>query len=187
MVTSNTTAVAASDDIALLALFERLAISAGRAVLDVFHSGIAVSRKKDASPVTAADRLGEKIILEGLRAALPSIPCVAEEECADGIVPPQLGNAFFLVDALDGTKEFINRSADFTVNIAMIREGVPEVGAVFAPLSRKLYVGRPGVAEAIDVAEDFSIADRRRISVRSGIEPLTIVASRSHRTPETDS
>ena len=98
MSTSNTIAVEASDDIAVLALFERLAISAGRAVLDVFKSDIAVSRKDDSSPVTEADRTSERIILEGLRAALPSVHCVAEEECSEGIVPPDLGAVFLLVD-----------------------------------------------------------------------------------------
>ncbi len=186
MAISNTTAAAASDDVAILALFERLALAAGRVVLDVFHSDIEVSRKEDSSPVTQADRASETIILEGLRQALPAMPCVAEEECAEGIVPVELGDAFLLVDPLDGTKEFVNRCADFTVNIALIRDGVPEIGAVFAPMSRRLYLGRPGFAEAVDVSEDFSVVSRRRIGVRAGFEPLTIVASRSHRTPETD-
>jgi 3'(2'), 5'-bisphosphate nucleotidase len=176
----------ASDDPAILALFERLALTAGRKVLDIFHSGVTVSHKADSSPVTEADRASEKIILEGLRAELSSIPCVAEEEYSDGIVPPDLGNAFLLVDALDGTKEFIKRGSDFTVNIALVRGGVPEIGAVFAPLRRKLYLGRSGFAEEVDVSEDISVAGRRRIAVRTGIEPLTVVASRSHRTPETD-
>ncbi len=187
MATSNMTAVVASDDSAVLALFERLALSAGRAVLDVFRSDIAVNRKEDSTPVTEADHASEKIILEGLRAQLPSIPCVAEEECAGGVVPPGLGEVFLLVDPLDGTREFVSRNADFTVNIALIRKGVPELGAVFAPLSGRLYLGRPGFAEAADISEDFSVVSRRRIGVRSGFEPLTIVVSRSHRTPETDS
>jgi 3'(2'), 5'-bisphosphate nucleotidase len=111
---------------------------------------------------------------------------VAEEEYADGIVPPDLGDAFLLVDALDGTKEFVKRGSDFTVNIALVRQGMPEIGAVFAPMRRKLYLGRPGFAEAVDVSEELLAVSRQRIAVRSGFEPLTIVASRSHRTPETD-
>ncbi|SFK54744.1 3'(2'), 5'-bisphosphate nucleotidase [Mesorhizobium albiziae] len=186
MATSNTTAAAASDDIAILALFERLALAAGRVVLDVFHSDMTVSRKDDSSPVTEADRRAEKIILEGLRDALPDIPCVAEEECSEGIVPVELGDTFLLIDPLDGTKEFVTRHADFTVNIALIRNGMPVVGAVFAPISRKLYLGRPGFAEAVDISDDFTPGGRRRIAVREGFEPVTIVASRSHRTPETD-
>lgn len=186
MAISNTIAAAASDDTAVLALFERLALSAGRVVLDVFHSDMAISHKQDSSPVTEADRQSEKIILEGLRRELPEIPCVAEEECAEGYAPPELGDTFLLIDPLDGTREFINRCADFTVNIALIRRGVPEIGVVFAPVSRKLYLGRPGFAEVVDISEDFAVIGRRRIVVREGFEPLTIVASRSHRTPETD-
>ena len=186
MAISNTTAAAVSDDSAILVLFERLALAAGRVVLDVFHSDITVSHKPNSSPVTEADRQSEKIILEGLRRELPAIPCVAEEECAEGFAPADLGDTFLLIDPLDGTKEFVNRRADFTVNIALIRKGVPVIGAVFAPMSRKLYLGRPGFAEAVDVSEDFTVLGRRRIAVRTGFEPLTIVASRSHRTPETD-
>ncbi|WP_281059698.1 inositol monophosphatase family protein, partial [Mesorhizobium sp. M7A.F.Ca.CA.002.15.2.1] len=92
----------------MLEIFERLALSAGREVMRVFHAGCAVDRKSDASPVTEADRESEKIILAGLRAAFPDIPCVAEEEASAGIVPPDLNGAFFLIDPLDGTKEFVN-------------------------------------------------------------------------------
>ena len=126
------------------------------------------------------------IILKGLREHLPHIPCVAEEECSQGICPENLGGEFILIDPLDGTREFINRSADFTVNIALVRDGVPVIGAVFAPMSGKLYLGRPGLAELVMVDESFAIVSRRRVAARQGFEPLTIVASRSHRTPETD-
>ena len=89
--------------------------------------------------MTEADRASEKIILEGLRAAFPAIPCVAEEEVSEGILPADLGNAFFLVDPLDGTKEFVNRNTDFTVNIALVRDGVPEIGVVYAPCSGSFF------------------------------------------------
>lgn len=184
---SNTTTAAASDDdLATLELLERLALAAGRKVMAVFHAGCAVERKDDASPVTEADRASEIVILEGLRAVLPHIPCVAEEEAAAGILPGELGTAFFLVDPLDGTKEFVNRKTDFTVNIALVRDGVPEIGVVFAPCSRRFFSGRPGRAELLELDEHDGIVSRRRIAAREGITPLTIVASRSHRTPETD-
>ena len=187
MQNSNTTTAAASDDAAVLAVFERLALSAGRKVMEVYHAGCAVDRKSDASPVTEADRASEKIILEGLRAAFPTIPCVAEEEASEGIVPPDLGTLFFLIDPLDGTKEFVNRNTDFTVNIALVRDGLPEIGVVYAPCSGRFFSGRPGLAELIEVDAKYEISGRRRIAVRAGTAPLTIVASRSHRTPETDS
>ena len=187
MQNSNTTTAAASDDAAVLAVFERLALSAGRKVMEVFHAGGAVDRKPDASPVTEADRASEEIILAGLRAVFPTIPCIAEEEVSEGVVPPDLGNLFFLIDPLDGTKEFVNRNTDFTVNIALVRDGLPEIGVVYAPCSGRFFSGRPGLAELIDVDAKYEIAGRRRIAVRTGTVPLTIVASRSHRTPETDS
>ncbi len=168
------------------ALFERLAVEAGRAVMAVFHAGGAVSRKQDASPVTEADHAAERIILAGLRESCPSIPCVAEEEAAAGILPAALGQAFFLVDPLDGTKEFVNRSGDFTVNIALVRGGVPEIGVVYAPMSRRLFSARPGVAEALDLDASDNVSARRTVTVRAAATPLTVVASRSHRTPETD-
>ena len=183
---TNTKLAAASDDEVMLTVFERLALEAGREVMRVFKAGCAVDSKSDSSPVTEADRESETIILAGLRAAYPDIPCVAEEEVAAGIVPPDLDGAFFLIDPLDGTKEFVNRRTDFTVNIALIRHGVPEVGVVFAPCSGRFFSGRPGRAEAIEVDSDFRIVGRRRISVRTAVTPLAVVASRSHNTPETE-
>ncbi len=183
---NNTTTAAVSDDEAILAVFERLALDAGRVIMEIFHSKMSVEEKADCSPVTEADRAAEKLILEGLRAEFPDIPCVAEEEASEGIEAPALGRAFFLIDPLDGTKEFVKGNADFTVNIALIRNDAPEIGVVYAPCSGRFFSGRPGKAEAITVGDDLTIAGRRRISVRDGRTPLTIVASRSHRTPETD-
>ncbi|MET3591280.1 3'(2'), 5'-bisphosphate nucleotidase [Mesorhizobium shonense] len=183
---SSMTVAAASDDEAMLGVFERLALDAGREVMRVFHEGCAVDKKSDSSPVTEADRESEKIILAGLRSAYPDIPCVAEEEVAAGIATPDLDGAFFLVDPLDGTKEFVNRRTDFTVNIALVRHGVPEVGVVFAPCTGRFFSGRPGKAEAIEVDGDYRIVGRRPIAVRAGGTPLAVVASRSHNTPETD-
>jgi 3'(2'), 5'-bisphosphate nucleotidase len=180
----NTTTVAVSDE-AILAVFERLAVQAGQAIMEVYNSEITVTDKADASPVTQADRAAEKIILEGLRAAFPDVPCVAEEETAEGVVPPDLGRAFFVIDPLDGTKEFVKRRTDFTVNIALVRDGAPEIGVVYAPCTGRFFAGRPGKAEAYEVAEGKA-SGRRQIHVREGREPLTIVASRSHLTPETE-
>ncbi|CAM5507124.1 3'(2'), 5'-bisphosphate nucleotidase [Aquamicrobium terrae] len=170
----------------MLDLFERLALEAGREIMRVYRAGGAVEHKADASPVTEADRGAERIILAGLRAAYPSIPCVAEEEVSAGIVPAGLGEAFFLVDPLDGTKEFVNRRTDFTVNIALVRGGVPEVGVVFAPCTGRLFAGRPGGAGLVEVDSSFHAGRRRPIAVRAGKPPLAVVASRSHNTPETD-
>ena len=183
---SNTKPAAASDDRAMLDVFERLALSAGRRIMEIFHAGCAVDQKDDASPVTEADRAAERIILDGLRSAFPDVPCVAEEEAAAGILPAKLGEAFFLVDPLDGTKEFVKRSGDFTVNIALVRNGVPQVGVVYAPSSKRFFSGRPGRAEIVEIDANDEVSARHPIAVRAGQAPLTIVASKSHRTPETD-
>ncbi len=180
------TTAAASEDAAILGLFEQLALTAGRKVMEVFHAGCSVDKKSDESPVTEADRESEKIILAGLRAAYPSVPCIAEEETAAGTAPRHVGDTFFLIDPLDGTKEFVNRNTDFTVNIALVRNGIPEIGVVYAPCTGRFFSGRPGNAELIDLDAKGEIAGRRPIAVRIGATPLTIVASRSHRTAETD-
>src|SRR5690606_14591798 len=109
----NTTAAAESEQSRLMAVFERLALEAGRVVMEVFESCIAVDRKADCSPVTEADRASEKLILAGLRAEFPEIPCVAEEEAAAGLLPAAVGDSFFLIDPLDGTREFVQRHLDF--------------------------------------------------------------------------
>jgi len=174
------------DDAAIVAVLERLALAAGAEIMDVFHAGVEVEMKSDHSPVTEADRRAEAVILEGLRKTFPEIPCVAEEEASAGLLPPALGEEFFLVDPLDGTKEFIKRRPDFTVNIALVRRGVPEIGVVYAPAQGMLYAGRPGQAYEARVDAGHKATARSEISVRDCAEKKTIVASRSHRTPETD-
>lgn len=175
-----------SDDASLLDLFERLALEAGRRILEVRNRGSATETKADSSPVTEADRAAEAVILTGLREALPGMGCVAEEEVAAGIVCDTSGGAFILVDPLDGTREFIGGKPDFTVNIALVRGGVPLIGTVYAPARGELFSGRPGLATFATVMPDFSIGDRRKIAVRGLAGRPTVVASRSHRTPETD-
>ena len=176
-------ALPAEDEI--LGLFERLALDAGRAIMAIYATDFASVAKADASPVTAADLAAEKIILTGLREGLPEVPCVAEEEVAAGAAPDIGEGPFILVDPLDGTKEFVGRNGDFTVNIALVRDRVPVVGVVYAPARGMLYSGRPGAAFATAVAEGFAFGERRPIWVRRPRPPLSIVASRSHLTPET--
>lgn len=186
MLKNSTKVAAASDNEAVLAVFERLALDAGRAIMRIFEAGCAVEQKADTSPVTDADRESEEIILAGLREAFPHVPCVAEEESAAGIAPAALGREFFLIDPLDGTKEFVKRRTDFTVNIALVRDGVPEIGVVLAPCSGRFFSGRPGTAETLVLGDDFNIVGRQCVSVRSAVSPPTVVASRSHNTLETD-
>ena len=173
-------------DAAMLALFEDLALAAGAEIMAVYAMGATVDRKADDSPVTEADRRAEEVILAGLRVAYPDIVCVAEEEVSSGRVPPALGETFFLVDPLDGTKEFISRRPDFTVNIALVRNGVPAVGVVYAPAQGVLYAGRPGAASEAVVSAGRIDGDRRPMAVAAHSDRIRIVASRSHRTPESD-
>jgi len=165
------------------------AIDAGRVACAIYRQGFDVQYKADTSPVTSADHAAEAVILERLAASAPGAAVVAEEEVAAGRVPAR-GEAFFLVDPLDGTKEFIERRGDFTVNIALIRSGTPELGVVYAPANQQLFAGNVPARRAFRSAQDPQSAARAAlepISVRMvPAAGLTAVASRSHRTPETD-
>ena len=165
------------------------AVAAGRAALEVYRADFTVTQKSDQSPVTAADHASEKIILEDLARLAPSIAVVAEEAVAAGATP-QVREEFFLVDPLDGTKEFIHRRGEFTVNIALIRKRMPALGVVYAPVGGMLYAGNVADARAFRCAHPAQAAapgPREPLHVRpipgAGI---TAVVSRSHSTPETD-
>ena len=162
---------------------------AGGAIMAVYATEFAVQSKQDASPVTVADEAAEKIILADLAAIAPGIPVVAEESVAAGKVPV-IADRFFLVDPLDGTKEFISRRDEFTVNVALIEAGEPVLGVVFAPARHELFWGdvRARKAGRIDADPDGTMPSLgNAISARTApARGLTAVASRSHRTPETD-
>lgn len=171
----------------LQALFEQLALDAGAVIMGVFAGTFETQLKADRSPVTEADRQAEAVILQGLRAVCPDLPCVGEEESAAGLAPADPGREFVLVDALDGTHEFIKRGTDFTVNIALVRDGAPVLGVVYAPAGRRFSSAAGGLAEALDLSPDgLGIAERRPIAVRPCAEPVVVAASRSHRTQETN-
>lgn len=177
---------ALSVDASMLDRFEQLAIAAGEKIMAYFDNRCQAWDKADRSPVTEADHAAEAVIVGGLRAAYLGVPCVAEEAVSAGMVPSVLGRAFFLVDPLDGTKEFIGGRDDFTVNIALICDGAPLIGVVLAPAKRMLYSGRPGYACVSEVGDDRGIQNRQRIAVRPRREPPSIVASRSHASADTD-
>jgi len=112
---------------------------AGRAIREIYAGGLDVRQKDDASPVTDADEAAEKIILADLARLAPNVPVIAEEAVAAGKVP-ETGDLFFLVDPLDGTKEFVSGTGEFTVNIALVRGGLPRFGLILAPAVGELYV-----------------------------------------------
>jgi len=153
----------------------RLSYAAGEAIMTVYGSDFEVRGKADTSPVTEADERAEALILAGLRELTPELPVVAEEAAAAGKIPV-IGARFWLVDPLDGTKEFISRNGEFTVNIALVEDGVPVLGVVFAPALQRLYAG---VREHGTFVEDAQ--GRRPIHCRKvPPEGLTVVGSRSH-------
>lgn len=124
----------------LLTTMAELAILAGRVVMDVFVAGPKARYKADHTPVCEADEAAEQIIVAGLAAHFPDLPIVAEEASSRGDAPACAGD-FFLVDPLDGTREFISLNGEFTVNVALVRDGVPRAGVVFAPMMGRLWVG----------------------------------------------
>jgi 3'(2'), 5'-bisphosphate nucleotidase len=165
----------------LLAVTFDAARRAGDAIMEVYAGDFAVGHKADASPVTLADQRAETIILAALAAAVPGIPVVAEEQCeADGL-PGAAAELFWLVDPLDGTKEFISRNGEFTVNIALIRRGEPILGMVHVPALGTTYAGTgPGSARRWhgDAAAE-TIAARHPPP-----QGLVVVHSRSHENNE---
>jgi 3'(2'), 5'-bisphosphate nucleotidase len=162
-------------------------LAAGRAILEVAAGDIGLTVKADESPVTIADGKAEAILLEALARLHPDVPVVAEESVAAGIVPGALGDRFFLVDPLDGTREFVSGNGEYTVNVALVEAGRPSFGIVFAPALGEIFVGRVGEgAWAGRVLPDGTI-ERRDIAVRrAAAVPPVVLASRSHRGAETD-
>lgn len=170
----------------------KVAIDAGVVIMDVYNAstGIETDTKKDDSPVTIADQKAEDMILAVLKEAAPGVDVLAEEAVAAGIIP-DVGEQFFLVDPLDGTKEFIKKGTDFTVNIALIQHGRPIMGVVYAPARNHIWV-----AEDTSTAWEAEVAPggdlpapeaRKPLKIRALPEAgVTAVASKSHRTPETD-
>ena len=158
-------------------LLEDIAIAAreaGDAILEVVRRGFDVEHKQDSSPVTEADRAAELIILAALAKAAPGIPIIAEEEVAAGRIPAH-GDTYFLVDPLDGTKEFVRGGNDYTVNIGLIVGGMPLLGAVYAPATGRLHGGLVGEGAWLDEGDG-----RRQIRTREPGNPLVAVASKSH-------
>ena len=168
----------------------RIAWRAGEIILRHYaDTAITARSKDDNSPVTAADEEAEKYILARLRALAPGVPVLAEEEVASGKIS-DIGTRFFLVDPLDGTKEFLSRNGEFTVNIGEIVDGRPVRGVVFAPAKARLLLGDEscGACELhVDPETEPDFEKRRPIFARpSPADGLVAVASRSHRDAKTD-
>ncbi|HEY1723221.1 MAG TPA: 3'(2'),5'-bisphosphate nucleotidase CysQ [Magnetospirillaceae bacterium] len=164
---------------ALLPELRAIARAAGAATLEVYRKDFTVLSKDDNSPVTEADVASERVILDGLRKLTPDIPVIAEEEVAAGRTPVHQGR-FWLVDPLDGTKEFIKKNGQFTVNIGLVENGVPVAGALYVPVTDRLYAAADGQATlSVENGAPHPIKCRKPVS--SG---LVVLASASHRDAE---
>lgn len=165
---------------------EKIALCAGAEILRLKESELNASVKQDDTPVCSADKNAEAIILKHLGILTPDIPIVAEEAAAAGQLPEKLGEYFYLVDALDGTKEFLQGRDDYTVNIGLIKSGYPIAGIVYAPARKVLFSASPEGARRKNIDNDFNIFSEQKIKIRSAGTPLIGVASRSHNTPQTE-
>ena len=155
-----------------------LAVEAGKAILEVYASDFDVQAKDDQSPLTQADLASHRIILAGLGRLTPELPVISEESGLPDFEERSQWNPYWLVDPLDGTKEFVKRNGEFTVNIALIEDHRPVFGVVHVPVTDMTYSGCRGVGA--ELRADGEAA--RRIGVaRESATPVRVVASRSHR------
>ncbi|QMU60128.1 MAG: 3'(2'),5'-bisphosphate nucleotidase CysQ [Boseongicola sp.] len=171
----------------MVATFRRLAIEAGAVIMAVYErDDFNVRAKSDDSPVTEADEAADRLISAGLRAAFPDVTLITEEQAATHEL---IAQTFLIVDPLDGTKEFINRRGDFTVNIALVKDGVPVLGVVYAPAKGRMFFTQ-AQGGAVEETGALSIDQMGKLSPISVSTPdnraLRIVASKSHRDAATD-
>jgi len=159
-----------------------MAVRAGKEIMEVYNSDFEVEVKDDSSPVTAADRRAETLITQAIKDEITAdFPIVGEEAFSDGNAPAIGDGPFWLIDPLDGTKEFVKKTGEFTVNIALINLGLPVVGVVHTPATGHVYMGSPHGAFA-DLGDG-----PKPISCRPWPPGgLTAMVSKSHKTPETD-
>ncbi len=171
----------------LITIFRRLALEAGARIMQVYDGpDFEVSLKSDASPVTVADEAADALISAGLRDAFPDLTLITEEQAASHALTAQ---TFLIVDPLDGTKEFVQRRGDFTVNIAFVQDGIPVRGVVYAPAQRRLFytLADGSSVEETGALDPHSPGPRSPIRVsRPDNAALMVVASKSHRDAATD-
>jgi 3'(2'), 5'-bisphosphate nucleotidase len=161
---------------ALLDSVLAIALDAGRAIMEVYASDFAVQRKDDDSPLTQADLAAHRLIVERLKSIDPALPCLSEEGADIPYAKRAAWARYWLVDPLDGTKEFVKRNGEFTVNIALIDSGAPVLGVVHAPALDASYAGARGLGA-------FRVRAGVRETIRTRATPARpcIVASKSHR------
>jgi 3'(2'), 5'-bisphosphate nucleotidase len=167
-----------------------IAKAAGQAILSVYDGDHAVEYKDDKSPLTAADKASHEVIIAGLQKHFPEIPILSEEGADIPYEERKGWSRFWCVDPLDGTKEFIKRNGEFTVNIALIEDGHPVAGVVYVPVQDKLYWGAVGEGAWVETeslkltADSYSQAQEIRVREIDHEKGLTVVMSRSHPSPD---
>ncbi|MEM6276547.1 MAG: 3'(2'),5'-bisphosphate nucleotidase CysQ [Pseudomonadota bacterium] len=168
----------------LARVMRRLALDAGAKIMEIYNADdFDVKIKSDDSPVTEADEAADALISAGLRAAFPDVALVTEEQSASHATR---ATTFLIVDPLDGTKEFINRRGDFTVNIAYVEDGVPVRGVVYAPAKGRLFY-TDASGKTVEEEGPFGAEPGKTTALSVGApdnEGLNVVASKSHRSPE---
>jgi len=155
-----------------------LAHQAGQAIIAVYHSEFAVEHKADQSPLTEADRASHDCIVAGLQALTPKVPVLSEESKQLPFATRSLWSTYWLVDPLDGTKEFIKRNGEFTVNIALIHEQVPVIGVVYVPVSEVYYYAAQGLGAWKQAPGHAAMPIQTRVCPAP--QQMVIAGSRSH-------
>ncbi|MFY0595039.1 MAG: 3'(2'),5'-bisphosphate nucleotidase CysQ [Cognatishimia sp.] len=171
----------------LVPVMRRLAIEAGQKIMEIYDADdFDVKLKSDDSPVTVADEAADAIIAAGLRAAFPDVMLVTEEQSDSHKAK---GDTFLIVDPLDGTKEFIHRRGDFTVNIAYVKDGVPQRGVVFAPAKNRMFFTQAD-GQAVEETGQFDLDQIGAVTPinvsEADNDAVMIVASKSHRDQATE-
>lgn len=163
-----------------ISVFRELCHEGGETAMHHYGNLDKVMTKADSSPLTAADLAIDEIIVSGLQRAFPEIPIVTEERAINHATN-HLTGCFFLIDPIDGTKEFINKSNEFTINIALIKDGTPVAGMVYAPALKRLFWG----GNELGAFEETNKGSPNALAVRdTDSEALIVVASRSHLNPK---
>ena len=166
----------------------QMSLDAGQVIMRHYRNGVATETKSDQSPVTQADRDAEELLEKALAIIAPNIQIIGEEACASA-VPENLDAVFFLLDPLDGTRDFIAKGKDFTVNIGLVCDGQAVAGVIYAPVHEKLYFSGEDAAYRVDIAPDGALDMSQ--AVRLTVPPfdaagLRVIASAKHRAKETD-
>ena len=167
-----------------------IARAAGAAIMRIYDADYTIARKDDASPLTAADLAAHHAIVDGLAALTPPIPVLSEESAEQAAWSERRNwTRYWLVDPLDGTREFIKHNGEFTVNIALIENGVPTLGVVYAPALDEMYTAWQGGHAYAETPQNDEFDDdargvrRVQISTRARAKPLVVAGSRSHADP----